>query len=225
MKIEVFSELEGWNLLFAELSIDKQADTEHRTIMLKKAEEKVKKEFHSTSDIGKNATILSLRTLFKKAGTDPSRYRVASEALLRRVVKGKKIPLINQIVDFNNYLSLITLLPCCVIDTKLSSPLVWRSGNEGEWYISLKGTKFNLKGKPTLFLKGVPVDTPITGNDKFKVTSSTQKATLVIYLPRESYTTSNLRTIVEESANDFFIKCHYLDSTITTLRKTTNDTF
>ncbi|MDP2660003.1 MAG: phenylalanine--tRNA ligase beta subunit-related protein [Dehalococcoidia bacterium] len=51
------------------------------------------------------------REAFKVFGARPSDYRASVEALVRRVVKGQKLPSINQIVDIGNLVSLRHLVP------------------------------------------------------------------------------------------------------------------
>lgn len=46
------------------------------------------------------------RAAYKAFGRNPGRYRVSSEALLRRVRRGDKLYLVNSVVDVNNLLSL-----------------------------------------------------------------------------------------------------------------------
>ena len=125
----------------------------------------------------------ALRSLFKEAGTSPSRYRPSSEALARRVLKGDEIPKISPLVDLNNCLSLNLLAPCCVMaDGTLEPPFVFRGGRADESYESLRGP-FKLESRPLLVDQAGPVDAPITGSVRVKVSDETQRAWLVAYLP------------------------------------------
>ena len=56
------------------------------------------------------------RKLFRSIGADPTRMRPASEALLRRVLKGGKVPAINSAVDAANLVSLRHLIPVGLYD-------------------------------------------------------------------------------------------------------------
>ena len=62
-------------------------------------------------------------------------------------------------------------------------PFVFRVGREDESYVSLKGP-FRLAGKPLLVDALGPLDAPITGSERVKVSETTERATLVAYLPR-----------------------------------------
>jgi len=45
--------------------------------------------------LGEIGTVKKIRTIFHRAGLDPTRYRPSSESLLRRAVKGKGLYFIN----------------------------------------------------------------------------------------------------------------------------------
>lgn len=61
---------------------------------------------YELSWINKRPAISATRNLYKKMGKDPNRYRVASEALCRRVVKGMELYRINTLVDLINLVSM-----------------------------------------------------------------------------------------------------------------------
>ena len=46
------------------------------------------------------------RAAYKAFGKDPSRYRVSSEALIRRIGQGKGLYEVNTVVDVNNLISI-----------------------------------------------------------------------------------------------------------------------
>src|SRR5262249_57587974 len=48
--------------------------------------------------LGEIPTVRKIRTIFHRAGLDPTRYRASSESLLRRAVKGKGLYFINSAV-------------------------------------------------------------------------------------------------------------------------------
>jgi DNA/RNA-binding domain of Phe-tRNA-synthetase-like protein len=61
--------------------------------------------------LSKLPKIQKTREIYKKLGKDPSRYRVSSEALVRRILQGKDLYSINNVVDINNLASLNSLYP------------------------------------------------------------------------------------------------------------------
>jgi len=175
-------QLGGWRLFWAHLEVE---DTDTPVLATRRAEvaQAARARFGDTAAISGDPVVAALRTLFRAAGCDPTRYRPASEALLRRLVKGGELPEIFPLVDLNNCLSAALAVPCCVMfEGSFHPPLIWRSGVEGESYQSLRGP-FNLEGKPVLFDHEGPLDTPITGNVRVKVEADTKKAWLVAYMP------------------------------------------
>ncbi len=175
-------DLGGWRLFWAHLEVE-AADTTVLTARRTEVAAAARRRFADTAAISGDPVAAALRTLFRAAGCDPTRYRPASEALLRRLAKGGDLPAIFPLVDLNNCLSAALAVPCCVmVEGSFKPPLTWRSGVEGESYESLRGP-FNLAGKPVLFDPEGPLDTPITGNVRVKVEAVTRKAWLVAYMP------------------------------------------
>ena len=56
--------------------------------------------------ISQKPTIKSTKEAYRKLGKDPSRYRPSAEALTRRIVKGKGLYNVNNVVDLLNLISL-----------------------------------------------------------------------------------------------------------------------
>jgi DNA/RNA-binding domain of Phe-tRNA-synthetase-like protein len=175
-------QLEGWRLHWAHLEV---GEVDHEVLGTRRGEvaDRARTRFADTAAISGDPVVSALRKLFRAAGCDPTRYRPASEALLRRLVKGGRLPGIMPLVDLNNCLSAELAVPCCVmVEGSFRPPLVWRAGTAGESYESLRGP-FNLEGKPVLFDPDGPLDTPITGNVRVKVEPDTRAAWLVAYMP------------------------------------------
>ena len=68
--------------------------------------------------------VKALRGFLWRMGIDPTKVRPSSEALARRVLRGKPLPSINNVVDAGNAASLETLVPIGLYNfDKLSLPL------------------------------------------------------------------------------------------------------
>ncbi|MGC9375813.1 MAG: B3/B4 domain-containing protein, partial [Bacteroidales bacterium] len=79
---------------------------------------------YTLQDISKLPPIADSRKAYKVLGKDPARYRLSSEALLRRIVKEKGIYPINNIVDINNLVSITSFYAICAFDiSKLLPPV------------------------------------------------------------------------------------------------------
>ena len=180
---DVRLELDGWALFWAELENtgeDTGGLATLRQDVCRRARERLELKSLPT-----DRAVAALRKLFRAVGTDPTRYRPSSEALLRRILKGDELPAISPLVDINNCLSVELAVPCCVMaQGTFGPPFVFRAGLPGESYQSLRGP-FRLEGRPLLCDPTGPLDTPITGNERVKVTPDTQVAWLVAYLPAD----------------------------------------
>ena len=64
------------------------------------------------------ASLSAWRSVFRSFGIDPTQYRSAAEALLRRLTKKGDIPSINTLVDIGNLVSIRYALPVAVFDTQ-----------------------------------------------------------------------------------------------------------
>jgi DNA/RNA-binding domain of Phe-tRNA-synthetase-like protein len=181
LPFDVHFEMSGWELYWALLERqpappDLLAAAARNVVMRVRGEMLLE-------GLSAHPTVAALRRLFHAAGCDPTRYRPSSEALLRRLLKGEALPLIDPLVDLNNCLSASLGVPCCVMaEQELDPPFVFRPGRPGESYDSLRGP-FNLEGKPLLVDRRGPCDTPITGGQRVKVRAETVRAWLVAYLP------------------------------------------
>lgn len=75
------------------------------------------------------------RSAYKAFGRNPGRYRVSSEALLRRVRRGDELYHINSVVDVNNLISVTSGLSVGSYDLgKIRGPVILRKAEAGEGY-------------------------------------------------------------------------------------------
>jgi DNA/RNA-binding domain of Phe-tRNA-synthetase-like protein len=78
-------------------------------------------------------TLSGWRAAFRQFGVDPTQYRSAAEALLRRLTKKGDIPSINAVVDICNLVSIRYALPVAAFDLRLvRGPITvhFAAGNE-----------------------------------------------------------------------------------------------
>jgi len=210
LPFDVRVELDGWELFWAFLAVgeDQSGLGDLRARVTAEAREK----FSEPAAIAAHPPVAAMRKLFRGAGCDPTRYRPASEALLRRLVKGAELPAIHPLVDVNNCLSASLAVPCCVMkEGSLGTSLVYRAGRKGESYESLRGP-FNAEAKPLLVDEIGPIDTPITGSERVKVQSDTEKAWLVAYLPSDVVCADDAWSALEDIVNDAAVRVERYES-------------
>lgn len=178
---QVTHELPGWELFWAHVEVLPGA--EGALAALRASCEARAREHFAAEGIASHPTAAAVRSLFRAAGTDPTRYRPSSEALLRRVLKGEALPVLHPLVDVNNCLSVELVVPCCIVaEGTLRPPLTLRAGREGESFLSLRGP-IGLEGKPLLEDAEGPFGTPITDSVRGKIHPETERAWMVAYLP------------------------------------------
>jgi len=178
----VTHELSGWELFWVRLEILPVSSSnreEALAALRRQAGERARAEW-SLETLSADSTVAAVRSLFRAAGCDPTRYRPSSEALLRRLLKGEELPAIHPFVDLNNCLS-VTL----------------RAGRPGESYESLRGP-FNLEGKPLLADRDGAFGTPITDSQRVKVTGDTRRAWMVAYLPAGVVTAEAAEKVLQD---------------------------
>lgn len=126
--------------------------------------------------------IAAARRALKALGTDPSRYRVSSEALMRRLVQGKALYRINTVVDTNNLVSLHTGLAAGSyrLDA-LQAPLVLRKGRPGESYAAIGRGAFNLENLPVLADAQGPFGSPTSDSARSMITLEADRVLMVLY--------------------------------------------
>jgi DNA/RNA-binding domain of Phe-tRNA-synthetase-like protein len=106
-------------------------------------------EKYNQEDVLKIKNIDNSRKAYKALGKDPSRYRLSSESLVKRIVKGNGLYKVNNVVDINN---LISLRSCYSVGTydldKIVSTIEFTVGNEGESYEGIGRGPINLESLP-----------------------------------------------------------------------------
>jgi DNA/RNA-binding domain of Phe-tRNA-synthetase-like protein/ureidoglycolate hydrolase len=125
-----------------------------------------------------------VRDLYRALGIDPTKTRPSSEALLRRVLQSKPLYRVNSLVDALNLCSLKTLVPFGVYDrTRVAGPVVLRAGLPGEGYAGIGRGRVSVEGRPCLADREGPFGNPTADSLRTRVTLTTTRALVVLYLP------------------------------------------
>src|SRR5260370_6615912 len=82
------------------------------------AEQETVKQHIGATPLSQIETLAAWRNAFRGFDVDPTQYRSAAEALLRRLTKKGDIPSINLLVDLGNLVSIRYALPVAVFDTR-----------------------------------------------------------------------------------------------------------
>ena len=142
----------------------------------------------------------AVRAMYRRIGLDPTKTRPSSEALLRRVRKGDRLPRINTLVDICNWCSLEFQLPYGLYDVSaLQPPVTLRIGTEGESYPGIRKDAVNVADRLTLADQAGPFGNPTSDSARTMVTVDTTSVLAVIFAPAET-TPARLATVLDVTA-------------------------
>lgn len=123
------------------------------------------------------------RNFFWRIGVDPTKVRPAAEALIRRVLAGRPIPKINNLVDAYNLASIKTGIALATFDEdKVKRDLTARFAESKERFLGIGMNKpLELKGGELIIADEEKIIAvyPHRDSDKTKITDSTRNITLL----------------------------------------------
>jgi len=125
------------------------------------------------------------RALYRRFGTDPTRVRPSSEALLRRLKKGEPLPRVNSLVDVANALSVQLQVPVGLYDMDKAGgdDLTIRLGVEGEGYTGIRKERVNVGGRLCVADADGPLGNPSADSARTMITTDTERAAWIYFLP------------------------------------------
>ncbi len=132
-------------------------------------------------DIAKIKNIVDGRAAYRRLGNDPTRYRLSSESLLRRIVKDRELYQINSVVDANNLISISSYNPVCAYDLdKLKEPIFFTVGGTGESYEGIGRGMINIENLPVFSDAYGKFGSTTSDSERAMVTSDTKRLLLCI---------------------------------------------
>ncbi len=122
------------------------------------------------------------RAAYKAFGRNPGRYRVSSEALLRRVKRGDELYHINSVVDVNNLISVESGLSVGSYDlNNVSGPVVFRKAAAGEGYTGIGKDFIDMENMLVLCDDEGIFGSSMSDSTRAMVTTETKDVLVVIY--------------------------------------------
>lgn len=159
------------------------------------------KEQYTPETIKKLPGIEATRRVYRACGKDPSRYRPASEALIRRMLQGKNLYQINTLVDLVNLASIKFGYSIGGFDAGKfdGDTLTLGVGREGEPYEGIGRGMINIAGLPVYRDASGGVGTPTSDNERTKLDLSTTRILVLIngYDGNESCVKANAEFLTE----------------------------
>ena len=155
----------------------------------------------TTESLKQLPSIAATRNVYKACGKDPSRYRPASEQLIRRMLQGKELYQIDTLVDLVNLASIVFGYSIGGFDADkfVGDTLTLGVGREGEPYEGIGRGIINIAGLPVYRDADGGVGTPTSDHERTKMTLSTTHLVVLIngYDSNEARVTDNARFIQE----------------------------
>ena len=140
------------------------------------------RETLTTDSLKDMPSIAATRRVYKVCGKDPSRYRPASEQLIRRMLQGKELYQIDTLVDLVNLASIAYGYSIGGFDADkfVGDTLTLGIGREGEPYEGIGRGPLNIAGLPVYRDAQGGVGTPTSDNERTKMTMETTHLVVLV---------------------------------------------
>ena len=155
----------------------------------------------TTESLKELSGIAATRRVYKACGKDPSRYRPASEALIRRMLQGKELYQIDTLVDLINLASIRYGYSIGGFDADrfVGDTLTLGVGQKDEPYEGIGRGMINIEALPVYRDAQGGVGTPTSDNERTKISLSTTHLVVLIngYDGREDQVRANAEFILD----------------------------
>lgn len=148
----------------------------------------------------------AIRDLLRTGGYKPAGRNKPASEYLAAACRKDKFPIINNLVDINNYLSLRSGLPISMLDrAKTGDELVLRYGKDGESYVfNSVGQEIELKGLISICRQpvesGEALGNPVKDSMAGKLTEETKDIVAVVYSAESMTSKSQLSELMNSFA-------------------------
>ncbi len=168
-------------VLVIEAEIKAEPTSEGVKTCLREAAASVSSRF-DIPDINQRPAIKATRDAYKSCGKDPNRYRPSQEQLCRRILQGKELYFISNVVDVINAVSILSGYAIGGFDAEAieGGLLTLGIGREGEPYEGIGRGELNIAGMPVYRDSKGGVGTPTSDNERTKTSLSTRYLLMTI---------------------------------------------
>jgi DNA/RNA-binding domain of Phe-tRNA-synthetase-like protein len=137
---------------------------------------------YTIEEISMLPLIEETKNAYRILGKDPTRYRPSAEALIRRIVQGKGLYEVNNIVDLLNLVSVRTGYSIGGYDAdKIHGKIMLTTGMENEPYEAIGRGMLNIHQLPVLKDESGGFGSPTSDSDRTMVTGSTNNFLMVFF--------------------------------------------
>lgn len=173
--------LPEFNIVALVMDVEAEETTNDIKELIAKYQKEVQEEYSSLEEVLNIPLIKKARDGYKKLGKDPSRYRLACESLLRRIVKGNDLYIINNLVDIGNLLSIDFKRSTAVLDfDKIEGDIVVRRGLASDYYEGIGRGVINVENIPVYVDNISPFGSTTSDTMRTSVSLDTKKMLLFI---------------------------------------------
>ena len=136
----------------------------------------------TTESLKQLPAIEATRRAYRACGKDPSRYRPSGEALMRRVLQGKKLYQIDTLVDLVNLASMVYGYSIGGFDADkiCGDTLTLGIGRDGEPYEGIGRGQLNIAGLPVYRDSAGGIGTPTSDNERTKMGIGTTRVLFLV---------------------------------------------
>ena len=136
---------------------------------------------YATDTLSKRPAIAGTRQAYKTFGKDPARYRVSSEALCRRAIRGLDLYRINTLVDLINVVSMRSGYSIGGFDAdRIEGDMTLGVGTADDLFHGIGRGVLNIEGMPVYRDNVGGVGTPTSDEERTKITMDTTHLLITI---------------------------------------------
>lgn len=136
---------------------------------------------YTTETLSKRPAIAGTRKAYKTFGKDPARYRVSSEALCRRAIRGLDLYRINTLVDLINVISMRSGYSIGGFDAdRIEGDMTLGVGTADDLFHGIGRGVLNIEGMPVYRDNVGGVGTPTSDEERTKITMDTTHLLITI---------------------------------------------
>ena len=177
----ILDTLPNFDIVALKMDVSSFETTNDIKELINKYQDSIKEEYSSLEEVLNIPLIKNARDGYKKLGKDPSRYRLACESLLRRIVKGNDLYIINNLVDIGNVLSIDFKRSTAVLDyDKIQGDITIRKGLSTDVYEGIGRGIINVENIPVYEDDISPFGSTTSDTMRTSVTLDTKKMLLFI---------------------------------------------
>ncbi len=142
----------------------------------------IRKTYEKPADLPKREKIRDTRSAYKAFGKEPSRYRSSAEAMCRRLVQGKELYNINNVVECNNLFSIASGYSLGAYDVgQIEGAVTWKVAEEGAHYQGIGKDQINVEFLPVFCDEKGPFGNPTSDSVRTRITEKTTEILMVIF--------------------------------------------